>query len=59
MLDMTRYPCHDPALATSHLDQVYARQMEDFDLDYDLDQEDERCGRLCLSPNIRIVSAPM
>lgn len=42
VLDMTRYPCHDPALATSHLDQVYARQMEDFDLDYDLDQEDER-----------------
>jgi len=41
-LDMTKYPCHDPKLATSQLDRVYAKEMENFDQDYELEQDDER-----------------
>jgi len=42
VLDMTKYPCHDPKLATSQLDRVYAKEMENFDQDYELEQDDER-----------------
>eukprot|EP00906_Rhabdomonas_costata_P004042 RCo006057 len=42
VLDFKNFPCHDPALAKSDLDQMFAVQMERFDADYRLPSDDER-----------------
>ena len=57
---MTRYPTHDAV--NTQLERVFNKEMENFDMDYDLEQDDERCFwgavlagigllcRLCVEP---------
>jgi hypothetical protein len=40
VLDMTRYPTHDAV--NTQLERVFNKEMENFDMDYDLEQDDER-----------------